>query len=107
MYSERTMKHQGSSLPGMTQDVSAKFLETLREYGVIEAHLFGSVASGKAGVDSDIDLLVPFSRPASLFVQLRLAEHLQRICGRPVDLMTDIHPAFAPYILPTLVPLPL
>lgn len=49
-----------------------------------------------------MDLLVTFARPVPLFAQLRLADQLQRISGRPVDLMTDLHPAFAPYIVPTL-----
>lgn len=87
--------------------ISEEFLAALRAHDAVSAQLFGSFASGSAGPDSDIDLLVRFDRPITLFAQLRLAEALRRICGRRVDLMTDLHPAFAPYILPTLVPLPL
>jgi predicted nucleotidyltransferase len=87
--------------------ISPEFLAELRAHGVVQAHLFGSFAHGDAGPESDVDLLVRFDPPVTFFDQLRLAELLKRICGRPVDLITDLHPAFAPYILPTLVPLPL
>ncbi|MDQ3655172.1 MAG: nucleotidyltransferase domain-containing protein [Chloroflexota bacterium] len=79
----------------------------LRAYGVTRAFLFGSVAAGTARPDSDLDLLVTFDRSRSLFKQMDLAEDLSRLCGRKVDLMTRIDPAFAPFILPTLVTLPL
>lgn len=98
--------HQSSAV-ALPDVISEEFLATLRAHGVISAHLFGSGARGDAQPESDIDLLVSFSRPTTLFAQLRLAETLRRVCGRPVDLMTDLHPAFAPYITPTLVPLPL
>jgi len=68
--------------------------------------LFGSHARGDAKVDSDIDLLVSFGRPVSLFQQMNVAEALTRVCGRQVDLVTRLDPAFAPYIPPTLIPLP-
>lgn len=101
-----TIAHQSTAavLPDV---ISEEFLATLRAHGVTSAQLFGSVARGEARPDSDLDVLVCFSRPTPIFDQLRLADALRRICGRPVDLMTDLHPAFAPYILPTLVPLPL
>jgi predicted nucleotidyltransferase len=86
--------------------ISAEFLAILRRYGVIEANLFGSVARGEEGPDSDIDLLVKFGQQVSLFRQMDLAEELSQLSGRKIDLMTNIDPAFAPYIIPTLVPIP-
>lgn len=79
----------------------------MRDHGVVKAHLFGSFAHGAARPDSDIDLLVAFAEPGSFFDELRLADELQRLSGRSVDVMTEIHPVFAPYILPTLIPLPI
>jgi uncharacterized protein len=87
--------------------ISAEFLATLRAYGVIKAQLFGSIARGTDRPDSDVDLLVAFDRPVTLFKQMDLADELSRQCGRTVDVMTSIHPAFAPYIMPMLVALPL
>lgn len=82
-------------------------MESLRAHGVTEAYLFGSFARGQAGPESDIDILVTFYRPMSLFRQMDLADELARLSGRCVDLMTRLDPAFAPYITPTLVRLPL
>lgn len=82
-------------------------LATLRSHGVTSASLFGSVARGEDRPDSDIDLLVQFDVQVSLFRRIGLALELSRISGRNVDLMTKVHPAFEPYILPTLVHLPL
>lgn len=96
-----------ASLPPFQGLISDEFLVMLREHGVVEAAVFGSVARGTATPESDIDLLVTFDRPVTLFDQLRLADRLQEVAGRKVDLMTDLHPAFAPVIIPTLVPLPL
>lgn len=92
---------------GLADIISVAFLGTLRDHGVVEAYVFGSVADGTAGPASNIDLLVALSQPAPLFAQLRLASELQCISGRRVDLMTDIHPAFRPFIEPTLLRLPL
>lgn len=90
-------------LPGIPPQVIA----ALREFGVAEAWIFGSVAHGTARSDSDLDLLVTFGQPTTLFRQIDLAEHLRAIVGREVHLMTRIAPAFEPYIRPTLIPLPL
>jgi predicted nucleotidyltransferase len=73
----------------------------------MEAHLFGSTVRDTDRPESDIDLLVTFETPTKLFTQIDLADELTALTGRRVDLMTDLHPAFAPFIEPTLVPLPL
>lgn len=85
--------------------ISDEFLATLRAHGVVKASIFGSVARGTASPGNDVDLLVTFDRRVTLFDQLRLAERLRQVSGRPVDLMTEIHPAFEALIIPTLVPL--
>jgi len=87
--------------------ISEAFLNILRSYDVIEAWIFGSTVDGTARTDSDVDLLVRFGSPATLFVQIDLSDELTRLTGRRIDLMTAIHPAFEPYIRPTLVALPL
>ena len=87
--------------------ISEVFLATLRTHGVKTAHLFGSFARGEERPESDIDLLVTFARPTTLFQQMDLVDALSRLTGRRVDLMTRIDPAFEPYILPTLIPLPI
>jgi uncharacterized protein len=86
--------------------ITEEFLRALREHGVVRAELFGSSPRGTMTPDSDVDLLVTFDRPVRLFAQLRLADTLRDICGRPVDLVTRLHPAFRPYIEPELMLLP-
>jgi uncharacterized protein len=83
------------------------FLAALRHAGVIEASLFGSVARGEEHASSDVDLLVRFDHEASWGDRFLLEESLRKLCGRKVQLVTSLHPAFAPYILPTLRPVAL
>ena len=86
--------------------ITPEFLDALRAHGVVRAHAFGSRTRGEERSDSDLDLLVTFDPPITLFQRMDVAEALSRLCGRQVDLLTTIHPAFAPYIEPTLIRLP-
>lgn len=57
--------------------------------------VFGSVARGEDGPDSDIDLLVDMPRDVSSFEVVRLNEALDDVLARRVDLVLDdeLHPA--------------
>lgn len=58
-----------------------------REYGVRRIGLFGSFARSQPSETSDVDLVVELDRPLGLrFVEL--AEHLEALLGRKVDLLT-------------------
>jgi predicted nucleotidyltransferase len=57
------------------------------EYGVKRVGLFGSFAEGLPDERSDIDLIVEFDRPIG-FRFVELAEYLERLLGREVDLLT-------------------
>ena len=57
------------------------------EFGVERIALFGSVAAGADDENSDIDLVVEFSRPVGLKF-MRLVEYLEEVLGRKVDLVT-------------------
>ena len=56
--------------------------------GVKSLAIFGSTARGEAREDSDIDVLVEYSRPATLDAYTGLKEFLERLLGRRVDLVT-------------------
>lgn len=60
----------------------------LERLGVKSLALFGSAARGEARPDSDVDLLVEFSRPVGLFEFIRLQHVLEEIMGCKVDLGT-------------------
>lgn len=60
----------------------------LAKYGATNPRLFGSVARGEAGPDSDIDILVdliPRENDSDLFRISGLMEETRRLFGRPVD----------------------
>jgi uncharacterized protein len=57
------------------------------EYGVQKIGLFGSYEKGTASAESDIDLVIEFSRPIG-FRFFALAEYLEELLGAPVDILT-------------------
>jgi len=57
-------------------------------YGVSSVSLFGSIARGEPTEESDIDLLVEFSRPIGLLQFVELKRFLEEVFERSVDLVT-------------------
>ena len=70
----------------------------LRNRGLTRVALFGSMARGDDGPESDVDLLIEVeaARPFGLFAFLDLKTDLAALLGRPVDL------AFADAMRPRL-----
>ncbi len=66
-------------------DEQRAYLHT--EFGVEKIGLFGPYAQGTARDDSDIDLVIEFSRPIG-FRFMELAEYLEKLLGAPVDILT-------------------
>ncbi|NLD96172.1 MAG: nucleotidyltransferase family protein [Synergistaceae bacterium] len=64
--------------------------ELLKQFHVGSLSVFGSVARGEAGPDSDIDLLVDFEPGARIgfFAFARLQKCLEELLGTKVDLVT-------------------
>jgi hypothetical protein len=60
----------------------------LDRYGVQSLAVFGSVARGEAGPESDVDVLVEFTGPTGFFEFMDLKDYLEALLGRPVDLVT-------------------
>jgi uncharacterized protein len=60
----------------------------LTTFRVEAIYLFGSVARDEAGSSSDVDLLVDFETPPSLFAFARLRRLLAEALECPVDLVT-------------------
>lgn len=65
-------------------------LPDLRQrFSVRSLRLFGSMARAEAGPESDVDLLVEFSKPVGLFLLSGLREHLMELLDRHVDVGTE------------------
>lgn len=67
-----------------------RLVEFCREWKIEELALFGSILREDFGSESDIDFLVRFHSEArwSLIDHIRIENELERILGRPVDLVT-------------------
>lgn len=67
---------------------NARLTDICRRYHVVALDLFGSHAKGTARPDSDVDLLVSFA-PGHIpgFAFIALAEELEALFARPVDLL--------------------
>lgn len=63
---------------------------------VARLRLFGSVARGEDTPESDVDLLVEFTRPKGLLALVGLEQELEAALGRKVDLLTPA--ALSPYL---------
>ncbi len=62
--------------------------ELRQRFGVRSLALFGSLARGEAHPGSDVDVLVEFDRPATLFVMSDLRARLSEALERSVDVGT-------------------
>ena len=67
-----------------------------RENDVAKLGVFGSTARGEADDDSDVDLLVEFSKRKSLLALVSLERKMSAALGRKVDLLTEA--AISPYL---------
>ena len=84
-------------------------METLRnqlpslaeQYNVATLEVFGSYVRHEQRKDSDLDILVTFSKPPSLFKFIRLENHLSDTLGVKVDLVMkdSLKPAIGKNIL--------
>lgn len=69
--------------------LSAHMTEIRQRFGVESLALFGSVARGKAGPGSDLDVLVVFRESPGMFDFLELKQYIEQITASPVDLVTE------------------
>jgi len=58
-------------------------------FGVHDIRVFGSVARGEAGPDSDIDLLVDYIPGHGGFAFVEFCEAVEKLLGRRVDVVTE------------------
>ncbi len=73
-----------------------KLVEVCRQNDVSQISVFGSAARGEADEQSDIDLVVRFSKRISLLRMVALERQFSDALGRKVDLLTEA--AISPYL---------
>jgi len=73
-----------------------KLIDVCRRNDVSMVGVFGSMARGQAKKNSDIDLIVRFSKRKSLLAMVRLERELAETLGRKVDLLTET--SISPYM---------
>lgn len=89
------------------KDKRGEILRAAAAHGATNVRLFGSVARGEAGLDSDIDVLVDMEPGRSLFDLGGLLMDLQDMLGRRVDIVTEgaLHWYIKDRVLKEAVPL--
>ena len=85
----------------------AQLLSLARQRGVTGVKLFGSLARGEGGEDSDVDLLVTLAPGTSALALGGLLLDAQELLGRRVDVVTEasLHPALRQRVLADAIPL--
>lgn len=77
----------------MNQTLKNKISTFFNSKPIEKAWIFGSFARNKETDESDIDLLIKFSpdNKITLFYYLQLKYELEKLTGRPVDLVEEGH----------------
>lgn len=83
------------SMPAPELDSLARQLAT--DTRLRQAFVFGSVAAGRAGTDSDLDLAVDLGRPITEHERMGLISEVALLSGRPIDLI-DLHAVGEPLL---------
>ena len=77
------------NLDELLREKRQEILQLAAKHGAGHIRVFGSVARGEAGPESDIDLLVDLEPGRSLLDHAALILDLQQLLGRRVDVVTE------------------
>ena len=73
----------------LIKDRREDILRIAARHGARNVRVFGSVARGEAGPDSDLDLLVDAGPGRTPFFPAGLLADLEELLGRKVDVLTE------------------
>jgi predicted nucleotidyltransferase len=84
-----------------------EILRIAERHGAYNVRVFGSVARGEAGPDSDVDLLIDAGEKVSSWFPAGLILDLEDLLGRRVDVVEEValRPELRPYVLREAKPL--
>jgi len=96
-----------SSMQDLVRKHREEILRIAHHHGACDVRVFGSVARGDAGQDSDVDLLVKTSGATSAWFPASLIVDLEDLLGRKVDVITEgaLHWFLRERILAEAIPL--
>ena len=66
-----------------------EILRIAEQHGAYDVRVFGSVARGEAGPESDVDLLVRLRAGTTLLRHAAMARELERLLGRKVHVVSE------------------
>jgi uncharacterized protein len=72
------------------KDKRQDILRLAEKYGAKNIRVFGSVARGAAGPESDVDLLVHLEPGVTLLKHAALVRELEGLLGRKVDVVSEM-----------------
>ena len=73
-----------------------EILNIAKKFGAKNVRVFGSVARGEEGPESDIDIIVEMEKGSSLLDIIAIKQDIEELLGRKVDVVTEA--SISPYI---------
>jgi predicted nucleotidyltransferase len=85
----------------------AAILEMAAAHGAKSIAVFGSVVRGEETASSDVDFVVEFATPHTIWQWIRLQNDLAQLleCKVDVSVKSQLHPAFRDQVLREAIPL--
>ena len=101
------MRDNSTILAGIIANLRQNLPEISRRFQVKSLLLFGSYVRGRPGKRSDLDILVEFHDPPSMFEFLALERRLSELLGIKVDLVMKeaLKPAIGKQVLAEALPI--
>ena len=82
------------------KEIFEKIAQILKNEGAKRIAVFGSYVRGEEKPESDIDILVEFSKRKSLLELVRIERELSEVLGMKADLLTE--KSISPYLIDTI-----
>jgi len=95
------------SIADVIKEKRAEILRIAAKYGVHNIRVFGSVARGEAGPESDLDLLVQLEPGVTLLKQAAMVRELEALLGCNIDVVSErgLRPRIRDRVLKEAVPI--
>ena len=73
-----------------------EILNIAKNFGAKNIRVFGSMARGEEGPESDLDIIVEMEKGSSLLDIIAIKQDIEELLGRKVDVVTEA--SISPYI---------